>query len=45
MGLVLNILRLSLVGSSQGPSVFEIAYILTADETVRRIRKAIQQIN
>ncbi|MBU1012009.1 MAG: glutamate--tRNA ligase [Bacteroidetes bacterium] len=45
MGQVLNTLRLSLVGSSQGPSVFEIAHILTADETVRRIRKAIQQIN
>jgi len=45
IGQVLNTLRLSLVGSSQGPSVFEIAAILTADETVRRIRKAIEQIN
>ncbi|PKP35217.1 MAG: glutamate--tRNA ligase [Bacteroidetes bacterium HGW-Bacteroidetes-17] len=44
MGQVLNTIRLSLVGSSQGPSVFEIASILTADETVRRIKKAIQQI-
>lgn len=44
MGQVLNTIRLSLVGSSQGPSVFEIVSILTADETVRRIKKAIQQI-
>ena len=45
IGYLLNTLRLSLVGSSLGPSVFEIASILTVDETVRRIRKAIQTIN
>jgi glutamyl-tRNA synthetase len=45
MGQVLNGLRLTLVGSAQGPSVFEIMSLLTAEETVKRIRRGIQSIN
>ncbi len=45
MGQVLNGLRLTLVGSAQGPSVFEIMSLLTAEESVNRIRRGIQSIN
>ncbi len=44
MGQVLNGLRLTLVGSAQGPSVFEIISLLTAEESVKRIRRGIQSI-
>lgn len=43
-GQILSGLRLVLVGSSQGPSVFEIMSLLAAEESVRRIRKGIQTI-
>jgi glutamyl-tRNA synthetase len=44
MGQVLNGLRLSLVGSASGPSVFEIMPLLTKEESINRIQRAIQTI-
>ncbi len=44
MGQVLNGLRLTLVGSAQGPSVFEIMSLLSKEESVRRIRTGIKSI-
>jgi len=43
-GKVMQPLRLALVGSLQGPDVFEIAYLLGREETIKRIRFA-QQAN
>ncbi|SDR85682.1 glutamyl-tRNA synthetase [Gillisia sp. Hel1_33_143] len=43
-GKVMQPLRLALVGSLQGPDVFEIAFLLGREETIKRIRFA-QQAN
>lgn len=44
-GKVLMPFRLSLVGSMQGPHVFDIASLIGKDETIFRIQKAIQQLS
>lgn len=43
-GIVMNSLRLCLVGGSFGPDIFEIAGIIGKQETVARIRKAVEKI-
>ncbi|HOO19145.1 MAG TPA: glutamate--tRNA ligase [Paludibacteraceae bacterium] len=45
LGNLMNALRLSLVGELKGPSIFEIVSILGKEETIRRIQKAIEEIN
>jgi len=45
MGQLLNVIRLTLVGSSQGPSVFEIMSLLSVNEVINRIHTAINKIN
>ena len=44
MGQIMNCLRLSLVGDSKGPDLFEIIDFLGTDEVTQRISKAIQVI-
>jgi glutamyl-tRNA synthetase len=40
-GNILNALRLALVGESKGPHIFDITEVLGKEETLRRIRRAI----
>lgn len=42
MGLVMNPLRLSLVGAPKGPGVFDIMEVLGKEETTKRIQRAIK---
>ena len=44
MGQVMNCLRLAIVGSSQGPNLFEICELLGKEETLRRIDRALKVI-
>ena len=44
MGQVMNCLRLAVVGSSQGPNLFEIFELIGKKETLRRIDRALQTI-
>lgn len=44
-GKIIHPLRLALSGISAGPGVFDIAFILGKEETIRRINNAIQKIN
>ncbi len=44
MGKVLNGIRLAIVGSASGPSVFEIMSLLSAEESIKRIERAVQTI-
>ncbi|GAB6281935.1 MAG: glutamate--tRNA ligase [Ignavibacterium sp.] len=44
-GKIIHPLRLALSGISAGPGVFDIAFILGKEETIRRINNAIQNIN
>ena len=41
MGQVMNLFRLSVVGTSMGPSMFEIITMIGKEETLKRIEKAI----
>lgn len=43
MGAVMNAVRLSLVGASMGPSVFEIMDMIGVQESVRRIQQACER--
>lgn len=43
-GNIMNCLRLSLVGGSKGPDLFEIIEILGKEETIKRIEKAVSTI-
>jgi len=45
MGAVMNAFRLSLVGESKGPHLFDIAGMIGKDETLLRIRQAIGILN
>jgi glutamyl-tRNA synthetase len=45
MGAVMNAFRLSLVGESKGPHLFDIAGLIGKEETLLRLRLAIQQLN
>lgn len=42
MGKIMNALRLSLVGTSMGPSLFEIIEMIGKEESINRIKKAIE---
>lgn len=42
MGLVMNAFRLTLVGEGKGPHMFDISAFLGKDETLRRIRRAVE---
>ena len=42
MGDVMNAFRLALVGIGKGPGMFDISAFLGKDETIRRLKKAIQ---
>lgn len=44
MGDVMNPLRLALVGESKGPHMFDITEILGKEETLRRLRNAIDRL-
>lgn len=44
-GAVMNPLRLCLVGGNMGPDLFKICEILGKEETIKRIRTAIEKIN
>jgi len=44
-GELMPLLRLSLVGTSKGPAVFDIAAVLGLEEVKKRINKAISKIN
>ncbi len=44
MGAAMNALRLCLVGASRGPGVFDIAEIIGKEETLSRIKRAIEKI-
>ncbi|GAB6394110.1 MAG: glutamate--tRNA ligase [Bacteroidales bacterium] len=41
-GNIMNVLRLALVGEGKGPRIFDITAALGKDETIRRIRRAIE---
>ena len=45
MGLLMNPLRLLVVGSGQGPGMMDIAVLLGKETFIRRIEKGIQQLN
>jgi glutamyl-tRNA synthetase len=45
LGNLMNALRLALVGELKGPSIFEIIEVLGKEETVGRIRKAIEVLD
>jgi len=45
MGTIMNALRLCLVGKPMGPGVFDIIAVIGIEESVRRIRRAIETIN
>ena len=45
MGQIMNCLRLSLVGAGKGPSLFEIICLIGKEETIERIKTAIEKIN
>ena len=44
MGNVMNAFRLAVVGECKGPHMFEITEIIGKDETIRRLRRAIEKI-
>ena len=44
MGLVMNAIRISLVGSSSGPDLATIIHLIGVEESCRRIEKAVQEI-
>jgi glutamyl-tRNA synthetase len=43
-GQIMNCLRLSLVGDSKGPDLFEIIDFIGIEETMQRINRAIESI-
>lgn len=45
MGNVMNAFRLAVVGECKGPHMFEITEILGKDETIARLRRAIERIH
>ena len=44
LGAVMNPFRLSVVGALKGPHMFEITALLGKEETLRRVRKALETI-
>jgi len=44
MGVVMNALRISIVGASSGPDLFKIIEMIGKEETIKRIKTAIEKI-
>ena len=44
LGAVMNPFRLSVVGALKGPHMFDITALLGKEETIRRVRKALETI-
>ena len=44
MGAVMNAFRLSVVGESKGPHMFDITEIMGKEETIKRIERAIEYL-
>lgn len=44
IGVIMNAFRLALVGESKGPSMFDIVRLLGKEETLQRLRKAIETL-
>ena len=44
MGGIMNAFRLSVVGESKGPHMFDITAVIGKDETIKRLKKAIEVI-
>jgi len=44
VGIVMNAFRICLVGAARGPHIWEITNILGKEETIRRVRFAIEKI-
>ena len=44
MGYVMNAFRLTVVGECKGPHMFDITELLGKEETIRRIRRGIENI-
>ena len=42
LGNVMNAFRLTLVGEGKGPHIFDISGVLGKEETLRRIRRAVE---
>ncbi|MCH5319314.1 MAG: glutamate--tRNA ligase [Paramuribaculum sp.] len=45
LGNVMNAFRLSVVGECKGPHMFDITELIGKEETIRRLRRAIEKIN
>lgn len=45
LGGIMNAFRLAIVGESKGPHMFDITELIGKDETIERIRRAVDQIN
>ncbi len=45
MGQIMNMLRLSLVGTSIGPNIFDIIEIIGREETIKRIDMFLINLN
>ena len=44
LGGIMNAFRLAIVGESKGPHMFDITELIGKDETIERIRRAVDQI-
>jgi glutamyl-tRNA synthetase len=44
LGNIMNAFRLTLVGESKGPHIFDITEIIGKDEVIRRIKKAVEEL-
>ncbi len=42
VGIVMNAFRICLVGAARGPHIWDITHILGKEETLRRVRKALE---
>ena len=45
LGNIMNAFRLTLVGEGKGPHMFDISAVLGKEETLRRIRRAVEVLN
>ncbi|MDD4820222.1 MAG: glutamate--tRNA ligase [Flavobacteriales bacterium] len=44
LGLIMNALRIALVGTAKGPDIFDIVQMLGKDETVARVKRAVEVV-
>jgi glutamyl-tRNA synthetase len=45
LGNIMNVLRLALVGEAKGPHIFDITEVLGKEEVIRRVKRAITNLN